>query len=129
MLELKGTQVTNQIKSNLYPCAHCGESGTCRNGESESSCSLCIKRNELKGKGHSGIACGICGGLGQAEPMTERMNKRITPMLSLVIVFLLLFLIFWSLIIKSDYFNEVLAFASAVIGSVVGFYFSGNKNS
>lgn len=33
----------HDIKSNLYPCAHCEGSGTCRNGEQQLSCAVCIK--------------------------------------------------------------------------------------
>lgn len=40
----------HDIKSNLYPCAHCEGSGTCRNGEQQLSCAVCIKESELKGK-------------------------------------------------------------------------------
>lgn len=119
----------SEIKSNLYPCAHCQETGTCTSGENNNSCNLCIKRNELKGKEHVGLACGICGGIGQAEPMTERMNKRITPVLSIAIVLPLLAMVWWSLTVRSEYFTEVLAFASAIIGTVVGFYFSAGKNT
>lgn len=121
--------MVTDIISNLYRCAHCQESGTCSSGENNESCSLCVKRNELKGKGHVGLACGICGGLGQAEPMTERMNKRITPILSLAIVFPLLAMIWWAMAFRSDYFNEILAFSGAIIGTVVGFYFSARKNA
>lgn len=116
-----------EIKSNLYPCAHCEEKGTCRNGPDGSTCSECIKRNELKGKNYMGLACGICGGIGQAEPLTERMNKRITPLLAIAIVVSLLALVTFSLIIESSFFSEVLAFSSAIIGSVVGFYFSSKR--
>lgn len=119
--------MTTEIKSNLYPCAHCEQTGTCRNGPDGSTCNACIKRNELEGKSHSGLVCGICGGIGQAEPMTERMNKRITPLLSMMIVLPLLILISVSLLLRSEYFSQVLAFSSAIIGSVVGFYFSGNR--
>ena len=115
------------VKSNLYPCAHCRESGTCRNGENEHSCNFCIKHNELRGKEHIGLACGICGGLGRAEPVTERMNKRITPILSIVIVLPLLAMVCWAMVVKSDFFSELLAFASAIIGTVIGFYFSANN--
>ncbi len=121
--------MVTEIKSNLYACAHCQQTGTCTTGENGQSCNLCIKRNELKGKNHTGLACGICGGIGQAEPFTERMNKRITPILSVVIIFLLLGIVFWSLTIKSGYFTEILAFSSAIIGTVVGFYFSAGKNA
>jgi len=119
----------SDIKSNLYPCAHCQESGTCHNGEHNQSCNLCIKRNELKGKEHSGLACGICGGLGRTEPLTERINKRVAPVLSICIILPLLAMVFGAMVMKSDYFTEILAFASAIIGTVVGFYFSSGSKS
>jgi len=117
-----------ETTSNLYPCAHCNESGTCTTGIEGSSCYLCIKRNELRGKRHSGLACGICGGLGKAEPFTERMNKRIKPMLSIFIVIPLIVIVGAALFLNSPFFSEVLAFSSALIGAVIGFYFSNNKN-
>lgn len=121
--------MNNPIKSNLYPCAHCEQTGTCRSGSDGTSCNACIKRNELRGKNYLGLACGICGGIGQTEPMTERMNKRTAPLLAICIVVSLLILIGISLAIKSDHFNQILAFSSAIIGSVVGFYFSGKNSS
>lgn len=60
-----------QVKANLYPCAHCAGSGTCRNGIEQASCMACVDKNELKGKEHVGLMCGSCGGLGVAEPLTE----------------------------------------------------------
>ena len=114
----------NQIKSNLYDCHHCGGDGTCRNGASGESCAACVKKNELRGKGYTGLICGSCGGIGQAEPMTERMNKRAAPMLANILTCFLLVLVFWAAGVKSPYFSEILAFSSAVIGSVIGFYFS-----
>ena len=120
--------MTSEIKSNLYPCAHCQETGTCSSGEDNTSCNFCIKRSELKKGNHVGLVCSICGGIGQAEPMTERMNKRITPILSLIIVLPLLGIISYSLIIRSEYFTEVLGFSSAIIGTIIGFYFSAASN-
>jgi len=116
------------IKANLYECFHCNGDGTCKNGPDGSSCAACIKRNELKGTNLVGLLCSSCGGIGKAEPMTERMNKRMAPILAIVLVLGLLFLIFWSALTGSPYFSEILAFSSAIIGSVVGFYFSGKIN-
>lgn len=117
------------IKATLYPCAHCTGTGTCKNGSANSSCNVCIKDNELKGKEHIGLACGICGGLGLAEPKTERINKRITPLLALTIVFLLLSGVFFSAITNNPHFNEILAFSGTLIGTVLGFYFSARSKS
>ncbi len=115
----------HDIKSNLYECFHCKGEGTCTNGEDGKSCAACIKRNELKGKDYTGLICGSCGGIGKTEPMTERMNKRLAPMLAIVLVVGLLIIIFWAAVTKSPYFSELLAFSSAIIGSIVGFYYSG----
>lgn len=119
----------HEIKANLYECFHCKGEGTCTSGENSSSCAACIKRNDLKGKTFYGLLCGSCGGIGQAEPLTERMNKRLAPMLAIVLVVALLFLIFWAALSESTHFSELLAFSSAIIGSVVGFYFSGKGGS
>jgi hypothetical protein len=117
----------HEIKANLYPCAHCESTGTCRNGIEGRSCNACINRNDLKGKDHFGITCGTCGGIGQAEPITERMNKRTAPLLAAAIVFPLLVGIFWGAFTESKFFSEILAFSSALIGTIVGFYFSGKR--
>lgn len=115
------------IKSNLYPCAHCGGTGTCNNGPDNKSCSSCIKKNELKGKDHFGLLCGSCGGIGMAEPMTERLNKRTKPLLAMGIVFSVLVIVFSFAFTKHENFSEILVFASTLIGSITGYYFSSNK--
>jgi hypothetical protein len=116
-----------EIKANLYHCAHCEGSGTCRTGYDGRSCTACVNKNELKGKDHFGIMCGSCGGLGQAEPITERMNKRAAPILASVIVIPLLMGIFWAAVAESKFFSEILTFSSALIGTIIGFYFSGKR--
>lgn len=116
-----------QIKANLYPCAHCEGSGTCKNGANESSCMACIKNNELKGKEHMGLACGSCNGLGIAEPLTERFNNRIKPLLAMGIVFIMLLMLFALAVMKSPFFTEVLAFASTLIGGIVAYYFTASR--
>ena len=113
---------------NLHDCKHCEGKGTCKNGREESSCLACAKKNDLpfwKQSNQYGLLCGSCGGIGKAEPLTERMNKRIAPMLAIFLVSGLLCLIFWAAISESPFFSELLAFSSAIIGSVVGYYFSG----
>jgi hypothetical protein len=114
----------NEIKSNLYDCKHCSGTGVCSNGPDKSSCAGCIKKNELKGKSYSGLLCGSCGGIGLAEPMTERMNKRTAPFLAIYLSLILLFGVFFAAFTKSPYFSELLAFSSAIIGTVCGYYFS-----
>jgi hypothetical protein len=119
----------NNITANLFDCKHCEGTGTCRNGKDGCSCAVCIKRNELPKNEYFGLACGSCGGIGKAEPTTERMNKRIAPALAITLVVSLLVMISFSSIMQNKYFSELLAFSSAIIGSLVGFYFSHqNKN-
>ena len=119
----------HEIKANLYPCAHCKQTGTCSSGENNSSCLACIKANELKGKSAYGLMCGACNGLSLAEPRTERMNKRIKPVLAMTIIFCLLFGIYISAALNSDFFSEILAFSGTLLGSIVGYYFSIKSNS
>lgn len=117
----------HEIKVNLHECKHCSGSGTCKNGKSETSCLACAKKNELpfwRLSNQHGLMCGSCGGIGQAEPLTERMNKRVAPLLAIYLIAGLLGLIFFAAIAKSEFFSEILAFSSAIIGSVAGFYFS-----
>lgn len=114
----------HQIKSNLYPCAHCSGVGTCKNGVNESSCAVCVKEQELKDKDLIGLPCGVCGGIGLAEPRTERINKRMPAILGFTVVFLLMSGVFISATLKSPYFSEVLAFSGTLIGTVLGFYYS-----
>ena len=115
------------VSANLYDCLHYKGDGTCRNGEDGKSCAACIKRNELKGNSHKGLICGSCGGIGKADPMTERIDKRMGPVLAFGLTFGLLILIIIFGFFKSDLFPQILAFASAIIGSIVGFYFSGKS--
>ncbi len=119
------------IKANLYPCAHCGESGTCTNGKDGASCASCVKRNEIsflfRLKTHNGLSCGACGGIGLAEPLTERLNKRMRPVLAIVTVVILFALIFFSLLTNNQYFTTILAFAGTLIGTITGYYFSLNR--
>jgi hypothetical protein len=112
------------ITANLYDCAHCSKTGTCTSGDEGRSCSACIKHNELKGALHRGLACGTCGGLGKGEPMTEKMNKRIQPMLAIYLVVIAFVVLLISLVLQSPHFSEVLAFVSTLVGGVAGFYFS-----
>lgn len=118
----------NEIKANLYPCKHCNETGTCTSGEDGTSCFACVKRNELKtSKSYTGLFCSICGGLGKGEPLTERMNKRITPILAIIILSLLLLFSFLLAVYDNTNFSTFIAFASTLSASIITFYFSGNK--
>ena len=119
-----------EITINLHDCKHCKGLGTCQNGKGGASCLACAKKNELPFynlNNHFGLLCGSCGGIGKAEPLTERMHNRIAPMLAIVLVVSLLAIILWAAAIESQFFSELLAFSSAIIGSVVGYYFSSKE--
>lgn len=61
--------------------------------------------------------------MGRVEPKTERINKRMTPVLAYVVVVMLLSGI--GLAATFDrHFSEILAFAGTVIGAITGHYFS-----
>lgn len=66
-------------------------------------------------------------GIGQAEPLTERMNKRMAPLLAILLTIGLLLMIAGAAVLKSAYFSELLAFGSAILDAVAGFYFSNNR--
>ncbi|SMY18474.1 molecular chaperone DnaJ [Photobacterium aquimaris] len=117
-------------KLNLYECKHCTGTGTCTTGHNQHSCRTCIQRADLpfwRRQNQSGLVCGVCGGLGMAEPTTDRMNKRIAPLLAIYLSSFLIGLLTYALITKNQYFSEILAFSGPIIGSVVGYYFS-SKN-
>ncbi len=116
-----------EITVNLHECKHCDGLGTCKDG---CSCLACARKNELpfyRLNNQFGLLCASCGGIGQAEPLTERMNKRMGPMLAFVLVVGLLLIISLAAISKSPFFSELLAFSSAIIGSVSGYYFSSKE--
>jgi hypothetical protein len=119
-----------EIKANLYPCMHCSETGVCTTGNDSTSCQACVKYHELKKhQKYTGLACGTCGGLGQSEPTTERLNKRTKPLLAMGIVFMLLLFTFILGILKNPHFSEFLVFAGTLIGSITTFYFSNSKST
>lgn len=120
-----------EVISTLYGCKHCSGTGTCTNGEDKTSCLACAKKHELPfwhQRGQHGLMCGSCGGIGKAEPLTERMNKRIAPLLAIFLTLFLLVMISVAALLESQFFSELLAFGSAIIGSVVGFYFSSRQS-
>jgi len=119
-----------EIKANLYPCKHCSETGVCVTGVNSTSCQACVKYHELKkDKEYTGLACGTCGGLGQSEPITERLNKRTKPLLAMGIVFMVLLFTFILGLSKNPHFSEFLAFSGTLVGSITAFYFSHAKST
>jgi hypothetical protein len=123
-----------ETKTNFYPCKHCEGSGTCKAGKDGSSCAVCIKEYNLnrfhfflKKKDYYGLVCGVCGGLGQVEPRTERITKRTPSVIALYIMAAAFFLIFITVFLGSKHFNEILAFSSTLIGTITAYYFSGKQ--
>lgn len=116
------------VKANLYPCAHCLCTGTCKTALNETSCAACVRYHKenfkIKGDVHTGLPCGICGGLGHAEPGTERITKRWPVLLSLSIIWPLFGGLFLAGFFRSEFFTPLLAFAGPVIGAIVSFYFN-----
>ena len=115
---------------NTNKCAHCDGTGTCKNGVDETSCMVCVKKAKLKIEGAdknatTGLVCSVCGGHGISEPYSSRLQNRIVPLLAIIIVYIAL-LIIWSHA-KEEHFNQLLAFASTLIGSVTGYYFGGKN--
>jgi hypothetical protein len=119
-----------EITANLYECKHCGGSGTCTNGTDGGSCLVCAKRNELHfweywdRKNLNGLLCGSCGGIAKAEPLTERMHKRMPSILALILVIASITIISWAAFFDNKHFSELLPFSSLLIGTVSGYYFS-----
>jgi len=96
MWQVKGM---HELKVNLHECKHCSGSGTCKNSKNESSCLACAKKSELpfwRLSNQHGLLCGSYGGIGQAEPLTERINKRVAPLLAIYLITSLLALIFFA---------------------------------
>jgi len=116
------------IDSNLYECKHCNQTGTCKTGKDGSSCAACIKSNELKIRDiYFGLRCGSCGGLGKGEPYTERMNKRIKPILAVSTLSALVISTFVLALGNNPNFSAFLAFASTLSASIVTYYFATNE--
>ncbi len=123
----------SEITVNLHECRHCAGLGTCKNGANESSCLACAKKNELhfweydNQDKRKGLMCGSCGGIGKAEPLTERMHNRIPVILAFTLVFGSMLIIFFAAYRDSKFFSELLTFASVIVGSVSGYYFSNKE--
>lgn len=111
----------------LHDCAHCNGTGTCKSSSSGESCAACVKKNELKKGSYSGLACGTCGGLGKTDTLTYRLKHRTQPVLSIILVLGAFFMVFMFGTLKSQYFHEVLAFCTTLVGGVIGYYFSGGS--
>ncbi|MCB2141226.1 molecular chaperone DnaJ [bacterium] len=112
-----------EITKGRFPCAHCQGSGTCSSGKDGESCAVCIKEGKAKTNSF-GLVCSVCGGIGIAELKTDRINRRVTPVLAIFIAYFALFIVFWFGVTGNKLFSEVLAFSATLTGSITGYYFS-----
>lgn len=122
---------------NLFDCRHCEGEGTCKNGVDGRSCVVCARRAELRSwklvgrkvyfESFTGLVCGCCGGLGQTDLMTERVNNRITPALAILIPVTLLAITIFTAFLSSDIFHSFFTFSTTIIATIVSFYFSQNS--
>ena len=131
--------VKNAIASGtLFDCAHCKGTGTCATGREGDSCDACAKElNVFSHKERFGLACNTCGGLGKTTTHLHKLQQKTTPYLAYTITacsfaLMLLFGVwgYWrNDDTKIDYFNEVLAFCTTLLGAVTGYYFSSRNSS
>ena len=88
-----------EIQARLIPCAHCEGKGSCRSGKDGSSCDVCVKEHFgclpllFSSKVRHGLVCNVCEGSGHVEPKTERMHKRLEPLLSTMLAYVALFMV------------------------------------
>ena len=121
---------------SLFECAHCNGSGTCATGREGASCDACAKDlNFFGSKERFGLACHTCRGLGKTTTHLHKLQQKATPYLAYTITgcsFALILLFgawgYWRDDAKIDYFNEVMAFCTTLLGAVTGYYFS-SRNS
>lgn len=104
-------------------CAHCEETGTCHKGTNGDSCAVCSKNYLDK---PTGLVCSVCGGRGTVEPHSLKLQNRFLPYFSMG--FMVVLLAFLALAMYADedkYFDKVLGFVSAMVGSITAYYFGG----
>jgi len=119
---------------DLVPCAHCCQSGTCRNGLNGKGCALCQStwlkysgKNYIKDMDQTGIVCSVCWGKGLAEPSNQKWRYRFPAGLAiLIIVAGLSLLVFFA---EKPGFDKIIVFVGTLVGSVTGYYFGGERGS
>lgn len=122
---------TNTYKhqfQQLYDCAHCKQTGTCDNGPNGMACPLCIDRADIKSslkKNYRGkIRCGICGGLGKPELMTERMRQRTPYIIALTSIIIFPILILSSSLLNAPNSSQIITLSGTILGSIIVYFFS-----
>lgn len=133
ILVVRKRSMVHHITVTLHDCKHCGGTGTCTSGEDGHSCSACVAKNDIpfwkRFSKHKGLLCGSCGGIGQAEAMSERLNNRVAPLLGIILIGALLLMIGVAMFTDNQHFSQILTFSGTVIGTVAGFYFSNSSRN
>lgn len=117
---------------DLVPCAHCTNTGSCKNATGGTGCARCqafwASREERLETflDRTGIVCSVCWGKGVAEPSNQKWQYRFPAMLALLIIVVAVFLLLWFRGEK-EAFDRILIFVSTLVGSVTGNYFGGER--
>jgi hypothetical protein len=129
----------NLSERDFPTCCHCSKSGTCSNGDNDSSCERCIAkwRKEYQRKifgreyfteqpAYRGLVCSVCRGKGVTEPTALKWERRFPFSLAsglTILGFLLLLLGKWVGLSA----QEALPFVGTLLGSITGYYFGQHK--
>jgi len=132
--------------ADYVSCKHCSSTGTCKNAQDRRSCAVCREHwkekwlktyqksheatPELKDLDSDGLVCSVCEGLGVVEMQSSSWDYRFPGYLAIIFIFAAFGLIFYFYNDKGNGgFQQVLVFASTLIGSVTGYYFGGAKRT
>lgn len=122
------TNIYKHEFQHLYDCAHCKQTGTCDNGPDGIACPSCIERADLKSKvkkNYRGkLSCGVCGGLGKSELVTERMGQRTPYIISMASIIIFPILILITAILEVPNANQIATLSGTVLGGITAYYFS-----
>ncbi len=129
-------------KGSTEPCAHCNGEGTCKSGQKNSTCKICVTKNKPMGflrnfsklpsssNGNEefyGLVCSICRGRGCMEPKGQRLSRYTLAGLTVAIFFFSGTLIY-SFKGSID-FPAILAFVSTLMGGMMGYYFGQKRKT
>ena len=117
------TQIDPEALKDKIPCAHCDATGKCCSGRDGESCGVCLRKSQpLFGPqipaGSVGLVCSVCKGFVYLEPTSIRLEKRIVPVLAMLIVYVALALVL--LYATPEKFDQILAFAGRLIVALLG---------
>lgn len=102
-------------------CAHCSGSGTCTVDDGV-SCGTCIKDAKVK-EHHKIVRCGVCKGIGTAEPTTQRFIARMPVFVVFtVLAVFYLYVVFYAG--NEAHFNQIFPLIGSLTTMIVTFYFA-----